>query len=106
MVLGKSGWGKGSKWGGLSACEVSSRTMAGVDRGPRKHRKVQRLLRGSRNHDVLNRATPVSVQRDEQGQTKGSQALLDLLSLCPLNTEGYLLFCFSVPTWPASIEMP
>lgn len=39
-------------------------------------------------------------------QIKGSWALLDLLRLCRLSTEGHLLFCFSVPTRPASIEMP
>lgn len=49
MVLGKAGRGKGSKWGGLSAWEVSSRMMAVVDRGLRKHRKVQSLLRGAEN---------------------------------------------------------
>lgn len=71
-----------------------------------KAREGGKNAAGSGNQDVLDCATLMSVERDEQGQTKGSGALLDLLSPCPLSTEGHLLFCFSVPTWPAVIEMP
>lgn len=60
---------------------------------------------GSGKHGVLICATLVSTGKDEQGQTKGSRALLGQLRLCPLNTEGHLLFCFRVTTWPAFTEM-
>lgn len=58
-----------------------------------------------RERGVLICATLVSMGKDEQGQTKGSRALLGQLRLCPLDTEGHLLFCFRVTTWPAFMEM-
>lgn len=61
---------------------------------------------GSGKHGVLICATRVSMEKDEQGQTKGSGALLGQLRLCPLDTEGHLLFCSSVTTCPAFTEMP
>lgn len=60
---------------------------------------------GSRKHGVLICATLVIMEKDEQGQTKGSRALLGQLRLCPLDTEGHLLFCFRVTTWPTFTEM-
>lgn len=103
MVPGKADWGRrGRAFCLRSECEDGG---SGGWRAEKAPEGAEATL-GSRNQDVLDCATLVSTGMDEQGQTKGSRALLDLLSPCPLSSEGHLLFCFSVPTWPAVIEVP
>lgn len=85
---------------------MSSRNVGSGGYRAEKAPEGAKAAAGSGHQDVLGCAALVGMEREEQRQTKGNRALLDLPSLCPLSPEGHLLLCISVPTWPAFIEMP
>lgn len=60
---------------------------------------------GSGKRGVLICVILVSTEKHEQGQTKGSRALLNQLRLCPLDTEGHLLSASGSPLGPTFLEM-